>query len=120
MSLNDPQWGKRGSSGGPPDLDEIWRNVNRRLNEVFRRKGSPGDEQPGGNGGGSGRPLLPLSGAGILIAHRTSTVREADQIVVLKDGELIERGTHDELLAQQGYYADLYQKQLLEEELERA
>jgi len=56
----------------------------------------------------------------ILIAHRTSTVREADQIVVLKDGELIERGTHEELLARQGYYADLYQKQLLEEELERA
>src|SRR5262249_41729454 len=56
----------------------------------------------------------------ILIAHRTSTVREADQIVVLKDGELIERGTHEELLTQQGYYADLYQKQLLEEELERA
>jgi ATP-binding cassette, subfamily B, multidrug efflux pump len=56
----------------------------------------------------------------ILIAHRTSTVREADQIVVLKDGEIIERGTHDELLAGRGYYADLYQKQLLEEELERA
>jgi len=56
----------------------------------------------------------------ILIAHRTSTVRDADQIVVLKDGELVERGTHDELLARQGYYADLYQKQLLEEELERA
>ncbi|HUL35545.1 MAG TPA: ABC transporter ATP-binding protein [Candidatus Eisenbacteria bacterium] len=56
----------------------------------------------------------------ILIAHRTSTVREADQIVVLKDGELTERGTHDELLARGGYYADLYQKQLLEEELERA
>ena len=56
----------------------------------------------------------------VLIAHRTSTVREADQIVVLKDGELIERGTHDELLARGGYYADLYQKQLLEEELERA
>jgi len=56
----------------------------------------------------------------ILIAHRTSTVRDADQIVVLKDGQIIERGTHDELLARQGYYADLYQKQLLEEELERA
>jgi ATP-binding cassette, subfamily B, multidrug efflux pump len=56
----------------------------------------------------------------ILIAHRTSTVREADQIVVLKDGTIIECGTHDELLSRGGYYADLYQKQLLEEELERA
>jgi ATP-binding cassette subfamily B protein len=56
----------------------------------------------------------------ILVAHRTSTVRDADQIVVLKDGAIIESGTHDELLAREGYYADLYQKQLLEEELERA
>jgi ATP-binding cassette subfamily B multidrug efflux pump len=56
----------------------------------------------------------------ILISHRTSTVRDADQIVVLRDSRIIERGTHDELLAREGYYADLYQKQLLEEELERA
>ena len=56
----------------------------------------------------------------VLIAHRTSTVRDADQIVVVKDGAIIEHGTHDELLAYNGYYADLYQKQLLEEELERA
>ncbi len=56
----------------------------------------------------------------ILIAHRTSTVRDADQIVVVKDGAIIECGTHDELLERAGYYADLYQKQLLEEELERA
>ena len=56
----------------------------------------------------------------ILIAHRTSTVRDADQIVVLKDGGIIECGTHEELLERGGYYADLYQKQLLEEELERA
>jgi ATP-binding cassette subfamily B protein len=56
----------------------------------------------------------------ILIAHRTSTVRDADQIVVLVEGAIVERGTHDELLERGGYYADLYQKQLLEEELERA
>src|SRR6202008_2504576 len=56
----------------------------------------------------------------ILISHRTSTVRDADQIVVLRDGAIAECGTHDELLARGGYYADLYQKQLLEEELERA
>lgn len=56
----------------------------------------------------------------ILISHRTSTVQGADLIVVLRDGRIIERGTHDELLVRGGYYADLYQKQLLEEELERA
>lgn len=56
----------------------------------------------------------------ILISHRVSTVRHADQIVVLKDGRIVERGRHQDLLARQGYYYDLYQKQLLEEELERA
>jgi ATP-binding cassette subfamily B protein len=56
----------------------------------------------------------------ILISHRTSTVQEADQIVVLRDGQIIERGKHEELLARGGYYSDLYHKQLLEEELERA
>jgi ATP-binding cassette subfamily B multidrug efflux pump len=55
----------------------------------------------------------------ILIAHRISTVKSADQIVVMREGQVFERGTHDELLALGGYYADLYQKQLLEEELER-
>jgi len=55
----------------------------------------------------------------ILISHRVSTVQHADQIVVLRDGRIVERGTHAELLSRGGYYADLYQKQLLEEELER-
>jgi ATP-binding cassette, subfamily B, multidrug efflux pump len=56
----------------------------------------------------------------ILISHRTSTVQDADQIVVVRDGQIIERGKHEDLLARGGYYADLYHKQLLEEELERA
>jgi ATP-binding cassette, subfamily B, multidrug efflux pump len=55
----------------------------------------------------------------ILVAHRISTIKMADQIIVLRDGRIIERGTHDDLLAMNGYYADLHQKQLLEEELAR-
>ena len=55
----------------------------------------------------------------ILVSHRVSTVKHADQIVVLYAGKIIERGTHEELLDRGGEYADLHQKQLLEEELER-
>ncbi|HEX8986088.1 MAG TPA: ABC transporter ATP-binding protein [Bryobacteraceae bacterium] len=54
----------------------------------------------------------------ILISHRVSTVRQADRIVVLEAGRIVEQGSHAELLLNGGYYADLYQKQLLEEELE--
>jgi ATP-binding cassette subfamily B protein len=54
----------------------------------------------------------------IIISHRISTVKEADLIVVLQNGEIAERGTHNELVAFNGIYADLYQKQLLEQELE--
>jgi ATP-binding cassette subfamily B protein len=53
----------------------------------------------------------------ILISHRVSTVRHADQIAVLNHGKIVELGKHDELLALDGYYASLYQKQQLEEEL---
>lgn len=54
----------------------------------------------------------------IFISHRVSTVRNADRIAVLHDGKIVEYGTHDELLLMNGYYTDLHNKQLLEEELE--
>jgi ATP-binding cassette, subfamily B, multidrug efflux pump len=53
----------------------------------------------------------------IFISHRVSTVRNADRIAVLHGGRIVEFGTHDELIARDGYYTDLYNKQLLEEEL---
>jgi len=53
----------------------------------------------------------------IIVSHRISTVRTADQILVLDDGAIVERGTHDQLVARHGLYAELYRKQLLEEEL---
>jgi ATP-binding cassette subfamily B protein len=53
----------------------------------------------------------------ILISHRVSTVRQADRIAVLEDGKIVELGGHDELLALNGYYAGLFQKQQLEEEI---
>jgi ATP-binding cassette subfamily B multidrug efflux pump len=54
----------------------------------------------------------------ILISHRVSTVQNAHRIYVIEHGEVAEQGTHDQLVASGGYYADLYHKQLLEEELE--
>jgi ATP-binding cassette, subfamily B, multidrug efflux pump len=53
----------------------------------------------------------------LIVSHRVSTVKDADLIVVLEDGLIAERGTHDELIARGGLYAELYEKQLLEEEL---
>ena len=53
----------------------------------------------------------------LIVSHRISTVRDADQILVLVDGRIAERGNHDELLRRNGFYEELYRKQLLEDEL---
>ena len=54
----------------------------------------------------------------LIVSHRVSTIKDADLICVLSEGRIIERGTHDELLEAGGEYADLYERQLLEEELD--
>jgi len=54
----------------------------------------------------------------LIVSHRVSSVKDADHIVVLEDGAIVERGTHESLLDRDGYYADLYRRQTIEAELE--
>ena len=79
MSLNDPNWGRGNSRGpqggpgggkqGPPDLDELWRNFNRRLTDMFGRRGSGGGDEPPSEGRNSGpNPAQIGGGVGIVVA----------------------------------------------------
>ena len=63
MAWNDPQWGNDGKRDGPPDLDELWRNFNKRVNGLFGRKGTGG-----GSSSGGGRDFQIPGGAGLLVA----------------------------------------------------
>ena len=53
----------------------------------------------------------------IIVSHRVSSVKNADKIIILEDGEIIEQGSHNQLVNQDGYYKELYYKQLSEKEL---
>ena len=55
----------------------------------------------------------------VVIAHRLSTIKDADEILVVKEAEIIERGKHNELLAKDGVYRKLIERQLVEKEMER-
>ena len=57
---------------------------------------------------------LMMGRTSFVIAHRLSTIRDADLILVMKDGDIVEQGTHEELLAKNGFYADLYNSQFEE------
>jgi ATP-binding cassette, subfamily B, multidrug efflux pump len=56
----------------------------------------------------------------LIIAHRISTIKDADEIIVLDEGRILQRGTHEELLEMKGLYYELYQKQLLEDKIAAA
>ena len=87
MSLNDPNWGRGGSRGpggghqGPPDLDELWRNFNRRLSELFGRKRPPGGEPPRASFGG------PRFGGAGLIAGVVLAVWLASGFYIVVEGQ---------------------------------
>ena len=91
MSLNDPQWGRRPGSQGPPDLDELWRNFNRKLDGLFGRRG-------GGNGERAPGPGKRFGGAGLLfglivavwLASGFYIVPEGQRGVVLRFGRFLD------------------------------
>ena len=93
MALNDPQWGRRPGNQGPPDLDELWRNFNRKLDRLFGRRGGGADEGPPGAGGrrfGGGAGLLLGLILAVWLASGFYIVYEGQRGVVLRFGRYLE------------------------------
>src|SRR3954447_25633818 len=97
MGLNDPQWGRKKNSSGPPDLDQLWRNFNKKLNSLFKRKGG-GSGSGGGEGSGAPTPRQYGGGIGLLvgllvvlwIASGFYIVNEGQRGIVLRFGKYVE------------------------------
>ncbi len=96
MGLNDPQWGRKKNSSGPPDLDQLWRNFNKKLNSLFKRKGGSGSG--GGEGPGAPTPRQYGGGIGLLVgllvvlwvASGFYIVNEGQRGLVLRFGKYVE------------------------------
>lgn len=98
MGLNDPQWGRKKSNSGPPDLDQLWRNFNKKLNNLLKRKGGGRDGSGGGEGGGAPSPKRYGGGIGLLaglllllwVASGFYIVNEGQRGIVLRFGKYVE------------------------------
>jgi membrane protease subunit HflK len=97
MGLNDPQWGRKKGNSGPPDLDQLWRNFNKKLNNLFKRKAG-GNRPNGTDGPGSGAPKRYGSSIGLLaglllllwISSGFYIVNEGQRGIVLRFGKYVE------------------------------
>jgi membrane protease subunit HflK len=99
MGLNDPQWGRKKGNSGPPDLDQLWRNFNKKLNNLLKRKGGGrGDSSGGGEGGSPAGPKKYSGGIGLLaglllllwIGSGFYIVNEGQRGIVLRFGKYVE------------------------------
>lgn len=98
MGLNDPQWGRKKGNSGPPDLDQLWRNFNKKLNNLFKRKGGAGNGSGGGDGSGGGSPRRYGNSIGLLagvllllwVASGFYIVNEGQRGLVLRFGKYVE------------------------------
>lgn len=91
MALNEPQWGKRGNNDGPPDLDELWRRFNQRLNSMFGGRGGSGSPQgPSSRQVGGGFGLLAILVVVVWLASGFYIVDASQRGVVLRFGKFLE------------------------------